>query len=444
MMGSTDTKKITLMSEHLYPDVADLPQQDCSRPMTIRFFRGQKTRFEHEYRQIREIAALLEEGFPGEQVYLLTNVLVANGEIDCVVLTKNGPLLLELKAYEGTVHGTENGPWVVDTRDGPMELQNLFISAKIRRQDFIDKMIPICKASFPHIGEPNLKKIGSWLYFCRGSTYPDGQIDFRRVKWFRVTTPENLLEKLRFLESGYSLRPEDMDAIVAGLRLQEYDLDSDRGIDEKPAIRAGNKRRNAIIAAAAIACIVLVLLVPGMQYAVGEGFRGIAGGASGAFHLISKEFFRSETIPDESEDALDYLNRIRASRGAAPLAFDDRVFRLALVRAEDMKQYGYLGYTNPATGLCANSMKERFGFSDTESLSESAYGQEIGYSRGMERQAIDAWMSDAGNRARLLSNFSSGAISCSGGYCAFLGLSEGEASAGCPVTTVRPASSSSP
>ena len=203
--------------------------------MEIRFFRGQKTKFEHEHHQLKEIARIVAKEFPDEPVYLLTNVLVANGELDCVVLTRHGPLILDMKAFSGTIHGTENGKWQVETKDGVHTLPNLFIQAKIHRQDFIDKMIMICRANFPHIGEINLKKIGSWAYFCKGSVYPPGQIDFRRVKWFRVVTAESLPEKLRFIDAGYTLRPEDMDAIVKDLHLQEYSF-----INEQGNNKAGN------------------------------------------------------------------------------------------------------------------------------------------------------------------------------------------------------------
>lgn len=195
--------------------------------MGIRFFRGQKIRFEHEHRQLKEIVKILRKAYQKEPVYLLTNVLVANGQIDCVILTRDGPLILDLKAFRGEVRGIENGPWEVETKDGQIPLPNLFTQARMHRQDFIDRMIPICRENFPQIGENNLRKIGSWLYFCKGSTYPDGQIDLRRVKWFRIVTAQTLLEKMRFSESGYTLRIQDMDAIVSGFRLEEYSFESD-------------------------------------------------------------------------------------------------------------------------------------------------------------------------------------------------------------------------
>ena len=92
--------------------------------------------------------------------------LFRTGELDCVILTSHGPLILDLKAFSGAVRGSENGTWEVETKDGMHVLPNIFIQAKMHRQDFIDKMIPICRAHFPHIGENNLKKIGSWAYFC--------------------------------------------------------------------------------------------------------------------------------------------------------------------------------------------------------------------------------------------------------------------------------------
>ena len=86
--------------------------------MGIRFFRGEKIRFEHEYRQLREIVGILKKEYQKEPVYVLTNILVANKQLDCVLLTRSGPLILELKAFSGEVHGLENGPWEVVTDDG--------------------------------------------------------------------------------------------------------------------------------------------------------------------------------------------------------------------------------------------------------------------------------------------------------------------------------------
>jgi uncharacterized protein YkwD len=392
--------------------------------MGIRFFRGQKTKYSHEHHQLKEIARTIATEFPQEQVYLLTNVLVANGELDCVILTSHGPLILDLKAFSGVIHGSENGKWEIETRDGLQVLPNIFIQAKIHRQDFIDKMIPICREHFPHIGESNLKKIGSWTYFCPESTYPDGQIDFRRVKWFRIVTATTLPEKLRFIDAGYTLRPEDMDAIVKGLHLQEYSFETSKDIRRKTA--GGNKgilgtpRRKVLLIFVVI--IVLILIIPGAEVLVTDTASSTISAGGTLFHSFSKEAIRTITRPSDSIDAVAYLNELRGENGVTPVYFDERLYNLALVRAQDMEQYQYLAYVNPKTGTCANTLKTMYGILMDENVVENAYGQWNGYTHGIERRAFDSWMTEPGNKAQILGNYSAGAIACSGGYCSFLGL----------------------
>jgi uncharacterized protein YkwD len=396
--------------------------------MGIRFFRGQKIRFEHEHRQLKEIVKILRKAYQKEPVYLLTNVLVANGQIDCVILTKGGPLILDLKSFRGEIRGIENGPWEVDTKDGPIPLPNLFIQAKRHRQDFIDRMIPICRENFPHIGENNLRKIGSWLYFCEGSTYPDGRIDFRRVKWFRIATASSLLEKMRFIDSGYTLRIQDMDAIVEGFRLQEYSFETDLPlvpVSEGP--QQGFLGNRSVVAAL---CIILILVAffavllffPGVKVLVINGIQGLLALTGGAIQSASKDVLKSNTSEYDSRQAVIYLNKFRANDGKPPILFDERAYRLAIARSGDMSQYGYLNYSNPVTGASAETLKTHFGILENETVMESAYGQWNGYSYGIERLAIDSWLSDWGNTNRLMMNYSSGAVACSGGYCSFIGV----------------------
>lgn len=315
--------------------------------MGIRFFRGQKIRFEHEHRQLKEIVKILRKAYQKEPVYLLTNVLVANGQIDCVILTRDGPLILDLKAFRGEVRGIENGPWEVETKDGQIPLPNLFTQARMHRQDFIDRMIPICRENFPQIGENNLRKIGSWLYFCKGSTYPDGQIDLRRVKWFRIVTAQTLLEKMRFSESGYTLRIQDMDAIVSGFRLEEYSFESDLPLVpvSRPP-RQGLLARRSVVAALVIllllaAFLAVLVFFPGARMIVINGIQGILALAGGAIQSASKDVLKDTTSEYDSRQALIYLNRIRAGEERPPLVFDDRAYRLAVARSADMSQYGY-------------------------------------------------------------------------------------------------------
>ncbi len=401
--------------------------------MGIRFFRGYRTKFEHEHLQIREIAARLAQEYPDQEVYLLTNVLVANGELDCILLTRSGPLILELKAYRGQVTGSENGRWEVTTKDGVIPLPNLFIQAKIHRLDLIEKLRQICRDHFPRIGEANLKKMGSWVYFCRGSRYDEGQIDLRKVKWFQVVTAENILEKLRFQDSGYTLLPEDMDAIVRGLRLTEYTFDTGKEVSTptKPAFRPYLSRTAWRMLAIILAIILVIAVVPPIHNAVVDSIRGTAGAATEAIQSVSGELAKSNSTEADSAAAIEYLNQIRVQNGVEPVAYNSSLFQLALVRAKDMAGYKYLDYTNPFTGSCADSMRPRYGFGPGEYVVENAFGREGGYTHDIEQKAIDSWMTQPGNRWLLLYPHKAGAIACADGYCSFLGLTPDRLFDGC-------------
>jgi uncharacterized protein YkwD len=396
--------------------------------MGIRFFRGDKIRYEHEYRQIREIVRIVSREFQKEPVYVLTNVLVANGQLDCVLLTRSGPLILELKAFSGEIHGIENGGWEVVTGDGPIQLPNLFLQAKNHRQDFVDRLIPIFREQLPHIPGNNLRKMSSWLYFCKGSTYPDNQIDIRRVKWFRVVTAENLLQSMRFIDSGYTLRLQDMDAIVEGLHLEEYQFESGRPVSPRPvsAPKSFRLSRGAIAALAIILLLIgilaLMYLVPGARLAVMSTFSGIGAVFSGLVKESGRDLIKSNSGPADAQDAMIYLNRIRIAEGLGPVPYDERAFGLALSRSADMAAFRYLDYTNPETGSSAKTLKEQFGIPANRTVVETAYGQWNGYTYGIEQHAVDAWVSDEGNRDRLFGPYSGGSIACTQGYCSFIGI----------------------
>jgi len=307
-----------------------------------------------------------------------------------------------LKAFQGVIRGLENGNWVVETKDGPITLPNLFIQAKIHRQDFIDRLIPICRENIPHIGERNLRKTASWLYLCRGSTYPEGQIDFRKVKWFRIVTADDLVERLHFVDSGYTLRIQDMDAIVQGLHLEEYSFEK-----ESPLIPAARQKREPLLSRRALTLLVAILAiflvavlvvvtVPGVRVAAGNAFHGVVAVVGGWFQVLARGTFKVNTTVDESRQAVLYLNRLRAAEGETPLLFDERAYELALARAEDMAEYKYLNYTNPKTGSSALALKRSYGFSPNEFLIETLYGQWTAYVPGIETQAIDSWMMTPG------------------------------------------------
>jgi len=206
--------------------------------MGLRFFRGRRGEHEHEHRQLKEIVALLRYEYEDETAFVLTNVRVPYGELDCVVLVPGGPVILELKAYRGEITGSENGAWEVRTGEGtvvPLK-KNLFEQLGKERYGFIDKLLPIREKHFPEIDREYVKKVGAWGYFETGSRYPDGQMNLRKLRWFAIVTAETLLEKLRFINTGYTLLPVDMEAIVQELGLEEYDPATGRAVPAKEPV----------------------------------------------------------------------------------------------------------------------------------------------------------------------------------------------------------------
>ena len=129
--------------------------------------------------------------------------------------------MLDLKAYEGEVHGAEEGEWQVIGPDGttvPLKT-NLFHQLRTHRFDLANRLLRIREAAFPQIEEKDLMKVGAWGYFKRGSTYPEGQIDLDRVKWFDIVTADTLAERLMLVDAGFTIGEREMDAIMGALHL---------------------------------------------------------------------------------------------------------------------------------------------------------------------------------------------------------------------------------
>ncbi|EHQ35883.1 UvrD-helicase domain-containing protein [Methanoplanus limicola] len=200
--------------------------------MPVRYFRGRRGEHFHEREQIKEVAAILEDEFRDENVFLLTNIKLAKAEIDSIILTADGPVILDLKNYCGTVYGDDypQKPWKVVTDSGEeTELhRNLFDQLITQRGEFNRQYQKIREKHFGYIDEREAGRIAAWGYFRKGSTYPEGQIDMWAYPWFAVVTAESLAERLCYNNTGYELLDEDLEIIVKELYLEEYDLESDK------------------------------------------------------------------------------------------------------------------------------------------------------------------------------------------------------------------------
>jgi hypothetical protein len=205
--------------------------------MAIKLFYGEKSRFEHEDKQIQEIIECITKSFQKETIYVCTNVPLANSELDCLLLTKKGPIILELKNYLGEIIGDENGEWVVKDATGKSIAlpENLFQQLKMQRNDLYRKLERIFEQQIPRVDPVDLRKISAWGYFQRGSTYPDGQINRFIVKWFDIVNADTLSYKIAHTDPQYTLFEQDFDTLVNELHLVETKFELPQSQKNEPS-----------------------------------------------------------------------------------------------------------------------------------------------------------------------------------------------------------------
>jgi len=226
----------------------------------VKLFRGGVCEHPHEYAQIKEIYSLLTGFYQDQTVFMITNLRVNNGEIDCLLLRPNGPVILELKAYCGKIIGTENDRfWHVVTSSGKqIDLKcNLFTKLRYYRFDMMDllkrRLVPL----IPNLEEnKKLGNISAWGYFERTSVYPPEQVNMRIAKWFNIVTIDTLTEQLEISNSGYTLFEKDLQSIVDDFHVESYtisrpNIDSTKEVheeaidhkSEKPTVQPVPKKR---------------------------------------------------------------------------------------------------------------------------------------------------------------------------------------------------------
>lgn len=143
---------------------------------------------------------------------------------------------------------------------------------------------------------------------------------------------------------------------------------------------------------------------------------------------IVKPIVHNTADANTSEYAIDVINGIRFEYGKNSISHDPRLDDLALARAQDMYRYGYLDHKNPYTGTCPNNIKSKFGFDQKETIIENAalYDVRGDLTDPPIEDIVTAWMKSIGHRYNLLYyDHKAGGFACYGGYCIFLGVSNG-------------------
>lgn len=271
----------------------------------LHYFYGERPRFRHEFEQLRELADIVAGADLAGPIFLGSNFLLANGEIDCLIVMPRGMVVFDMKAYEGEVRGAEEGTWRVvgpDRTVVPLKT-NLFRQLRTHRFDLASRLHRIRAAAFPQIPERDLMKIGAWGYFKRGSTYPDGQIDRDRVKWFDIVTPDTLVERLMTVDAGFTMGEREMNAVVEALGLTPSD-GLVPGIEPPDsAIASRETELPAVPATLETALVERMDAIVARMEAIPEAIAGLAQPA-GACAVPPEEIPPGEDVPGGCSDAV--------------------------------------------------------------------------------------------------------------------------------------------
>lgn len=199
--------------------------------MVVKLFCDEEfSEHKHELNQFKEVFNIINEKYANsdEIIYILFNFSLANTQIDILILAKNGMAIIDLKAIKGKIIGDERGRWKAVNEDREEYLfPNLFSQLKRQKYGLIEKLNQIRINNFERIDENKFRLIECHGYFEKGSTFDIHQIGSEAHYWFGgIITADNLLEKIRLIDSHFMLLPKDMDAIVKGLHLKEYSFEN--------------------------------------------------------------------------------------------------------------------------------------------------------------------------------------------------------------------------
>lgn len=195
--------------------------------MPVKLFQGRVCEHRHEYNQFKEIYCILSNFYRDQTIFMITNLRSTYGEIDCLLLRPDGPVILECKSVCGKIHGIENDAfWHVITPDGKkVDLNcNVFTKSERDRWDIIDRFRKKLPLIIPGIEEKKIRNVSAWGYFEKTSVYLPDQVNIRIAKWFNVVTAENLIEQLEISKSGYTLFEKDLQSIVDDFHVEPYTI----------------------------------------------------------------------------------------------------------------------------------------------------------------------------------------------------------------------------
>lgn len=194
--------------------------------MDVTIYSANPSLFEYETNQLLEIVEVLKSAEPANNpIYMITNVFLGNRELDCILITEKGPIIIDCKPYQGKITGCESGSWEVESSSGEIIVMdtNPFEQSKLQRYGFLRKWDKIVKKHFiSQIPPKQVFNFCNWVYFKPESKHIDDRFDFSKVKWFKIVTKETLVDSIKKLNHQYRISK-----LGYGKILKEFGLNED-------------------------------------------------------------------------------------------------------------------------------------------------------------------------------------------------------------------------
>ena len=102
-----------------------------------------------------------------------------------------------------------------------------------------------------------------------------------------------------------------------------------------------------------------------------------------------------EQIAQYTAKVLKLVNKEREQRGIAPLAINNKLSKMAQVKAEDIFEHNYWGHTSPIYGS-PSEMAKSFGITD------KGCGENLCWYADTPEEAVTSWMSSEGHKTNIL------------------------------------------
>ncbi len=196
-------------------------------------FGGQSSTFQsNEFAQAAEVTSILREEYASSEtpVYVLHDIVIGAAQIDMLLIKSSTFVVVELKYYQGSIMGTENGEWTAVQKDGAevevKQEQNPFIQVRNQRRLLYNQLGSLLPRITPRAKSLGPRELGALvscvLYFRPKSDFDKVLLSEKTKPWFIIANQGIFLERFRNLSSpDIYLTESDIRALLAKMGFAE-------------------------------------------------------------------------------------------------------------------------------------------------------------------------------------------------------------------------------